>query len=159
MSMIPQFGFAELFLLAAVALMVVGPRDLPRLMKGVGGFVSQARGLAREFQSSFDQMAREAEIDEFRRELDELRKADPTRAARDAIDESLRPVANDIDEALSNSPPGRVSPPANDAGEPDTGEPDTGEPDGAPSEASPERPEDMSTDDGPGTAPEPPARP
>jgi len=103
MSMIPQFGFGELFLLAAIALIVVGPKDLPRLLRGVGRFFGQARALAREFQSSFEQMAREADMEELRREVDDLRRNNPVRQAKDAVDEAMRPVSDDISRSLSQS--------------------------------------------------------
>ena len=100
MSMIPQFGFAELFLLAAVALVVVGPRDLPRLLRGLGQVARSARGLAREFRSSFEEMAREADLDDVRREVDELRRINPVAEAKSSIEDAVRPAADDIDREL-----------------------------------------------------------
>lgn len=54
----------EFLLVAVVALLVIGPKDLPRLMRTVGGWVGKARGVARQFRSGFDQMVREAELAE-----------------------------------------------------------------------------------------------
>lgn len=75
--MLPQVGFAELLVLAILALVVVGPRDLPRLMRQVGGIMAKARGMAREFQRSFDEMGRETEIAELRKEIQDLRRIEP----------------------------------------------------------------------------------
>ena len=69
----PGVGAAELIVIAAVALIVVGPKDLPLLMRKIGGFMSRMRGLASEFRASFDEMARQAELDELRKEVDALR--------------------------------------------------------------------------------------
>lgn len=54
----------EFLLVAVVALVVIGPKDLPRLMRTVGQWVARARGVARHFRSGFDTMMREAELEE-----------------------------------------------------------------------------------------------
>ena len=55
---------SELALIAVVALLVIGPKDLPRVLRVVGQWVGKARGMARHVRSGFDTMVREAEIDE-----------------------------------------------------------------------------------------------
>jgi sec-independent protein translocase protein TatB len=52
----------ELLLVAIVALIVIGPKDLPRVLRTVGQWVGKARGVARQFRSGFDEMIREAEL-------------------------------------------------------------------------------------------------
>ena len=54
----------ELLLVGIVALLVIGPKDLPKAMRFVGYWVSRARGVARKFRSGFDSMMREAELQE-----------------------------------------------------------------------------------------------
>src|SRR4051812_44587354 len=54
----------ELLLVAIVALVVIGPKDLPRVMRTVGHWVGRARGVARHFRSGFETMMREAELEE-----------------------------------------------------------------------------------------------
>ena len=54
----------ELLLVAVVALVVIGPKDLPRAMRVVGQWVARARGVARHFRSGFDEMVRQAELEE-----------------------------------------------------------------------------------------------
>jgi len=54
----------ELLLVAIVALVVIGPKDLPKAMRFVGKWVGKARGVARQFRSGFDTMVREAELAE-----------------------------------------------------------------------------------------------
>ena len=51
-------------LVALVALVVIGPKDLPRLMRTVGYWVGRARGVARHFRSGLDEMMRQAEVEE-----------------------------------------------------------------------------------------------
>lgn len=54
----------ELMLVALVALVVIGPKDLPRLMRTVGYWVGRARGVARHFRSGLDEMMRQSEVEE-----------------------------------------------------------------------------------------------
>jgi len=55
---------SELLLVAIIALLVIGPKDLPKAMRVVGQWVGKARGVARHFRSGFDSMIREAELEE-----------------------------------------------------------------------------------------------
>ena len=59
-----DFAWSELALIGVVALVVIGPKDLPRVLRTVGIWVRKARAIAREFQGSVEQMVREAELDE-----------------------------------------------------------------------------------------------
>ena len=54
----------ELLLVAVVALVVIGPKDLPKAMRIVGNWVGKARGMARHFRSGIDTMIRESELQE-----------------------------------------------------------------------------------------------
>ncbi len=73
--MLPEAGAFELIFLAAVALIVVGPKDLPVLLRKLGQFLARMRGMAAEFRASFDEMARQSELDELRKEVEALRNA------------------------------------------------------------------------------------
>jgi sec-independent protein translocase protein TatB len=64
-----DIGWPELMLIGVVALVVIGPKDLPAALRVAGYWVRKARTMSREFQSHFDQMIREAELDEVRQEL------------------------------------------------------------------------------------------
>ena len=59
-----DIGYSELLLIAVVALVVIGPKDLPNVMRTVGKWVGKARGMARHFRSGLDTMMREAELEE-----------------------------------------------------------------------------------------------
>ena len=61
-----MFGidYGELLVVAVVALVVIGPKDLPRVMRTVGQWVGRARGMARHFRSGIDTMIRESELEE-----------------------------------------------------------------------------------------------
>lgn len=66
-------GAFEMLLIGAIALIVVGPKDLPIVMRKVGQFTAKLRGMAAEFRASFDEMARQSELDDLRREVEALR--------------------------------------------------------------------------------------
>jgi sec-independent protein translocase protein TatB len=57
----------ELLLCAVIALVVIGPKDLPKAMRVLGHWVGKVRGVARQFRSGFDAMVREAELEEMQR--------------------------------------------------------------------------------------------
>ncbi|WP_294261607.1 Sec-independent protein translocase protein TatB [uncultured Sphingomonas sp.] len=59
-----DFNMSEMMVVAIVALLVIGPKDLPKAMRFVGYWVGRARGVARQFRSGFDAMVREAELAE-----------------------------------------------------------------------------------------------
>lgn len=61
-----MFGIdsGELLIIAVVALVVIGPKDLPRVMRALGSFIGRARGMARHFRSGIDTMIREAEFED-----------------------------------------------------------------------------------------------
>ena len=73
----PGIGAPELLILAILALVVVGPKDLPLMMRKVGRALGHLRSMARDFQRSFDELGREAELAELRKEVDALKKANP----------------------------------------------------------------------------------
>ena len=54
----------EFMLVALIALVVIGPKDLPRVMRFIGQWVGKARGVARQFRAGFDEMVRESELAE-----------------------------------------------------------------------------------------------
>lgn len=62
-----DIAWTEMMVIGAVALVVIGPKDLPKVLKTVGALVNKARGMAREFQGGIDEMIRESELDELRK--------------------------------------------------------------------------------------------
>src|SRR5918912_527424 len=71
-----DIGWSEMALILAVALVVIGPKDLPRVARQIGRWSAKARSMAREFQRSLDDMAREAELQDIKAEIE--------KASRDA---------------------------------------------------------------------------
>jgi sec-independent protein translocase protein TatB len=75
--MFPEGRLLDFLIVGAVALIVVGPKDLPVLMRKVGQFMAKVRGMAAEFRASFDELARQSELDELRKEVQALRSGNP----------------------------------------------------------------------------------
>jgi len=72
-----DFSLSHILIVLIVALVVVGPKDLPRLMRIAGQWMGKARRMADEFRKSFDEMARQSELDELRKEIENLRNERP----------------------------------------------------------------------------------
>ena len=107
----PGIGGFEILVIGLVALLVVGPKDLPMLMRKVGQFVAKARGMANEFRASFDEMARQSELDDLRKEVEALRSGQGFKDIRKDLEAPLEapalaapavveaaPVATGVDE-------------------------------------------------------------
>ena len=69
----PGIGGLEYLVIGIVALLVVGPERLPGMLRQLGKMVAKARGMANEFRASFDEMARQSELDDLRKEVQALR--------------------------------------------------------------------------------------
>ncbi len=69
-----DLGWSEILVIAVVAILVVGPKDLPRLMKTAGEWMGKARRMASHFQAGVDEMIRQAELEDLRKELNTIRR-------------------------------------------------------------------------------------
>ena len=93
------FSWQHIIILLVVALVVVGPKDLPRLMHMAGKWMGKARDMASEFRRSFDEMARQTELDELRKEIEELKKNNPVNDVANSMSE----VTAEIDRAVQTT--------------------------------------------------------
>ena len=82
-----DIGWTEMMVMAIIAVVIVGPKDLPKVIRTVGKWVGKARSMAREFQSSLDDIARESELDEVKKQIDKA-GSDFEKAARETMDEA-----------------------------------------------------------------------
>lgn len=81
-----DIGWQELFLIALITVLVVGPRELPRVLRTVVAGVRKVRGLANDFQRGIDELARETELDEMRKELERTADLDIEQELENTID-------------------------------------------------------------------------
>lgn len=96
----PGIGGFEILVIGLVALLVVGPKDLPVLMRKVGQFVAKARGMANEFRASFDEMARQSELDDLRKEVEALRSGQGMYALGAEADEAFKDIRKELEAPI-----------------------------------------------------------
>jgi sec-independent protein translocase protein TatB len=98
--MFPEGRALEFLVAAIVALIVVGPKDLPVLLRKLGQFMAKVRSMAAEFRASFDEMARQSELDELRKEVEAMRQGQLTDIATHAPE--VNQAFNEISQGLSD---------------------------------------------------------
>jgi len=102
------FAWQHIVILLVVALVVVGPKDLPRLMHKAGKWAGKARNMANEFRRSFDEMARQAELDELRKEIEELKKNNPVSDMMNSVTEVSDDLSKQVDSAMEGVGPAQT---------------------------------------------------
>jgi sec-independent protein translocase protein TatB len=143
-----DFGLSmsELMVIALVALIVVGPKDLPRMLRMVGRFVTQLRGMAGEFQRHLDSAIREAGIDEVKKEVKSMTNFTVTADIDKQITQEFRKQSSEI-KSMVEAPPIAANVPAKPPNDlpPKLTEPDAAE--ALPPEPAPPAPqEEIKTD-------------
>jgi sec-independent protein translocase protein TatB len=97
----------ELLVIAIVALVVIGPKELPGMLRSWGKWMAQMRGMAAEFRGHVDEMVRQSELDEVKKQLVEgssgldLQSLDPTKQIKSAIQEGMAEGEKAMAEAQS----------------------------------------------------------
>ena len=97
----------ELLVIAIVALVVIGPKELPGLLRSWGKWMAQARGMASEFRGHVDEMVRQSELDDVKKQLEsgssglDLQALDPTKQIKSAIQEGMAEGEKAFNEAKS----------------------------------------------------------
>ena len=81
-----DIGWQELFIIAALAIIVIGPKELPRVLRAAAGMVRKARMLASEFQGAINDAAHEADLDDLKKHLRENATVDTSNLIENTID-------------------------------------------------------------------------
>jgi sec-independent protein translocase protein TatB len=81
-----DFAWSEIALIAAVALIAIGPKDMPAAIRAISGMVKKARRMAAEFQTHVDEMLREADLKDVKNSINEIRNFDIRGAVAKAVD-------------------------------------------------------------------------
>jgi sec-independent protein translocase protein TatB len=97
-----DIGWTELLVIAVVLIVVVGPKDLPPMLRAFGKMTQRARKVAGEFRAQFDEALREADLDEVRQTLADAQKLNPVNTLREAMN-PLRQMGNDIKADLQKA--------------------------------------------------------
>jgi sec-independent protein translocase protein TatB len=80
-----DLSWTELLVVAGIAIIVVGPKDLPGALRAIGKWVGKAKRMARDFQNQFKEALRETEIDSIKKEIDSVGKIDPLADMRNDV--------------------------------------------------------------------------
>ncbi len=99
----PGIGGLEYLLIAAVALIVIGPERLPGVLRKMGQMLGKARRMADEFRSSFDEMARQTELDELRKEVEALRTNNSVVRLGAEADEAFKDIKTELNRTDDGS--------------------------------------------------------
>jgi sec-independent protein translocase protein TatB len=103
-----DIAWTELLVIIVVALVVVGPKDLPKLMRTAGQWAGRARAMADQFRRSFDDIARQSELDDLRAEVNRLQSTaiiDPKAEIESAMYPTTNPLGLSNDDVSPLSPP------------------------------------------------------
>lgn len=113
-----EVGWSEMLVIAVVLIVVVGPKDLPGMLRTFGRTTSKLRSMAGDFQRQFNEALKEAELDDVKKTVDELRSLNP----KDQIRKHINPfekAAADVRaglDSLKPQPPKQAEPTAHAAG-------------------------------------------
>ena len=99
-----DIGWSELLVIAVVMIVVVGPKDLPKMLRAFGKATGKLRATANEFRTHFDEAMREAELDEVKKTIDGVKQYDPRKTVTD-IFEPVRSAGDDLRASLNNASP------------------------------------------------------
>lgn len=90
-------GYSEMFLIAVVAIIVIGPKDLPNVLRTFGRTMAKMRGMAREFQGHLDSAMREAGLEDVKKEIQGLKSIGSGDILQPAAKKPVVADANDND--------------------------------------------------------------
>ena len=117
--MMPGVGFEEMILLVIVAIVVIGPKDLPLMMRKFGRFTGKMRAMAFEFKQGIDELGRQAELDELRKEVADLKKATGLDEIRRDLEKDKADLERDVANVMRDTPTPSVHPAAETATAPE----------------------------------------
>ncbi len=93
-----DIGWTEMAFVLVIAVLVIGPKDLPKAISTIGKYVRKARSMARDFQSGIDDLARETELDDIKKDIQKGTDFNIKKQIEDAVDPtgSKENMFNDI---------------------------------------------------------------
>lgn len=110
-----EIGWTEMLVIAVVMIVVVGPKDLPKMLRTIGRMTAKARSMAGDFQRQFNEALKEAELDDVKKTVDDLRGLNPAQQIRKQLnpfEQAAADVRAGFDSAIKPSQP---APPADPA--------------------------------------------
>ncbi len=98
-------GWSELLVIGVVALLVVGPKELPALLRTIGRYMGVVKRQANEFRAQFDEAMRDTEFDQLRKDVEAIKKdaESSLRAAEQSVQTEIADAKNEIDAAAASA--------------------------------------------------------
>ncbi|WP_269930020.1 Sec-independent protein translocase protein TatB [Aminobacter sp. HY435] len=103
-----EIGWTEMLVIAVVMIVVVGPKDLPKMLRTIGRMTAKARSMAGDFQRQFNDALKEAELDDVKKTVDDLRSLNPAQQIRKQLnpfEQAAADVRAGFDSAMKPSQP------------------------------------------------------
>jgi sec-independent protein translocase protein TatB len=97
-----DIGWSELMVIAVVAIVVIGPKDLPRAMRTVGKWSGKMKRMARDFQNQFNEAIREAELDDVKKEVAAIAQIDPMADLKKDLAKTEAGIRTDLSTPATN---------------------------------------------------------
>jgi sec-independent protein translocase protein TatB len=109
-----DISWTEFLLIGVIALIVIGPKELPGVMRALGQWTRKVRGMAADFQSQFQEAMREAEMADLKKQVDDMahdiKNYDPLKDVRTDVESSVATVGKDIESSLASTPEQKPEP-------------------------------------------------
>ncbi len=102
-----EIGWTEMLVIAIVMIVVVGPKDLPRMLRTMGRMTAKARSMAGDFQRQFNEALKEAELDDLKKSVDELKGLNPANEIRKQLnpfEKAAADIRSGFDSAMKPTP-------------------------------------------------------
>lgn len=101
-----DIGWVELSIIALITILVVGPKEIPRVLRTVTQVMRKVRGMASEFQSGIDDLARESELDDLKKDIEKTASRDFASELENTIDPTgeVTESVRDIETSLKEDP-------------------------------------------------------
>src|SRR5919112_5417327 len=103
-----DLSWGEVMVIGAVALIVIGPKDLPKTLRTLGNMTAKVRRMAAEFQSQFNDAMREAELDEIRKQVEGVNQS--VASLNDTSFNPIQTVRDELKGAIDSVPPSGSTP-------------------------------------------------
>lgn len=112
-----EIGWTEMLVIAVVMIVVVGPKDLPKMLRTMGRMAAKARSMAGDFQRTFNEALKEAELDDVKKSIDDLKGLNPVNEIRKQLnpfEQAATDVRAGVDSAMKPSQPAAPADPASE---------------------------------------------
>jgi sec-independent protein translocase protein TatB len=102
-----EVGWSEMLVIAVVLIVVVGPKDLPHMLRQFGRTTAKLRAMAGDFRKQFDEALKEAELDDVKQSIDQIRGFDPRTTVRKHLspfEQAVQDVRSGVDNVMKPRP-------------------------------------------------------